>query len=78
MGRQSLEYKIDIYDAMLLEHKSLHTKDNLKWENMFTLSSFEHKGHYLRFKRKRLLQTTVYIHSPREWLIHRTFNLLKY
>ena len=52
LGIPTLEYRRDRAD-MIQIYKSIHNLDELKWDNMFELSSEGLRGHNLKFVKKK-------------------------
>jgi hypothetical protein len=52
LGLPTLEYRRDRYD-MIQVYKALHDIDDIKWQNMFTLSANQTRGHHLKLVKKR-------------------------
>lgn len=52
LGLPTLEYRHDRYD-MIQVYKALHDIDDIKWQNMFTLSANQTRGHHLKLVKKR-------------------------
>jgi predicted ribonuclease YlaK len=52
IGLPTLEYRRDRYD-MIQVYKALHDIDDIKWQNMFTLSANQTRGHHLKLVKKR-------------------------
>lgn len=52
LGLATLEYRRDRYD-MIQVYKALHDIDDIKWQNMFTLSANQTRGHHLKLVKKR-------------------------
>ncbi|CAG2206649.1 unnamed protein product [Mytilus edulis] len=61
LGLPTLEYRRDRYD-MLQVYKALHGIDDIKWQNMFELSTNSTRGHPWKLIKKRC-NSTQRLHS---------------
>lgn len=52
LGLPTLEYRRHRYD-MLQVYKSLHNFDEMKWENMFTFTTSDLRGHHLKLVKNK-------------------------
>ena len=53
LGLPTLEYRCDRYDMIQVYKVALHDIDDIKWQNMFTLSANQTRGHHLKLAKKR-------------------------
>ena len=61
LGLLTLEYRRDRYD-MVQVYKALHTIDDIKWHDMFSLATNQTRGHSLKLSQKRC-NSTQRLHS---------------
>ena len=61
LGLPTLEYRRDRYD-MIQVYKALHGIDDIKWQNMFELSTNSTRGHPWKLIKKRC-NSTQRLHS---------------